>query len=134
MKRFSFAKHERLVLLNEIDSLFKEGKSYSCSPLRILYRPNTTGKIQVIVTISRKRFKRAVDRNSIKRKIREAYRLNKELLKPIPSYNSLNIAFIYTGDNKNAEYAEIENSLVTLMKRLLDQFSEPVHINTEKKF
>ena len=106
MKRFSFPKSEKLVHLNEIDALFKEGKSFSCSLLRILYRPNTTGKIQVIITVSRKRFKRAVDRNAIKRKIREAYRLNKEILQPVSSSNSLNIAFIFTGDQKNGLYGK----------------------------
>jgi ribonuclease P protein component len=132
MKRFSFPKSERLVHLNEIDALFKEGKSFSCSPLRILYRPNTTGKIQVIITVSRKRFRRAVDRNVIKRKIREAYRLNKEILQSVSSSNSLNIAFIFTGDQKNVDFYVIENSIITLMKRLVDQVSEPVHIHTEK--
>jgi ribonuclease P protein component len=131
MKRFSFPKSERLVHLNEIDALFKEGKSFSCSPLRILYSPNTTGKIQVIITVSRKRFKRAVDRNVIKRKIREAYRLNKEILQSVSSSNSLNIAFIFTGDQKNVDFNVIENSIITLMKRLVDQVSEPVHIHTE---
>ncbi len=75
----SFSKKQKLKGQKLIDKLFAEGDSVSTFPLRLVYLQ--TGKSnQVGVSVSKKNFKNAVDRNRIKRLLREAYRCNKKML------------------------------------------------------
>src|SRR5512133_1995795 len=105
MRLFAFYKAERLVHRTEIDRLFHDGLAFNISPLRIIYQSRDTEGIKVLVSVPRKKFKKAVHRNRIKRLIRESYRLNRNDLKEkysIPnSTKGLNIAFVYTGDKSD---------------------------------
>ncbi len=80
--RFTYPKTEKLKSLSTIDLLFSEGKSVAKYPLRLVYVPVTdaTVPIQTGVSVSKKYFKKAVDRNYFKRVLRETYRLNRHLL------------------------------------------------------
>ena len=82
-----YPKSEKLKSKITIDSLFSKGKSVSKYPLRLVYVESDFGiaedsdqKIKMGVSVSKKYFKRAVDRNYFKRVLRETYRLNKHLL------------------------------------------------------
>lgn len=80
---FTYPKHEKLKSQKHIDLLFSEGKSVSKFPLRLVYVPvelENNEKIKIGVSVSKKNFKKAVDRNHYKRLLRECYRLNKHLL------------------------------------------------------
>lgn len=92
-----------------IQQLFKEGKSFSHFPFRILYIPIEyhTPALQAGFTVSTRNFKKAVDRNRIKRLMRESYRLQKNNLQTFLEENHKNVAlfFIYQG-NKLPEYGE----------------------------
>ena len=80
MKLFSFSKRDKLKSKKVIDRLFLEGKSIVVYPLRLVYVSETFSDethIKVAVSVSKKRHKKAVDRNRIKRLMREAYRLEK---------------------------------------------------------
>lgn len=80
MKLFSFSKRDKLKSKTVIDRLFLEGKSIVVYPLRLVYVSETFSDethIKVAVSVSKKRHKKAVDRNRIKRLMREAYRLEK---------------------------------------------------------
>ena len=79
MPEFSFKKSERLTGSKSISSLFQEGISISSYPVRILFSPEGKGTqpLSLAVSVPKRLFKRAVDRNLLKRRIREAYRLNK---------------------------------------------------------
>jgi ribonuclease P protein component len=80
---FTYPKHEKLKSQKHIDLLFSEGKSVSKFPLRLVYVPielENDEKIKIGVSVSKKNFKNAVDRNHYKRLLRECYRLNKHLL------------------------------------------------------
>lgn len=100
-RRFSFKKKEHLCSEIAIDMLFTKGKSFVKYPFRITYLPVTSEytkvEAQILISVPKKRFKRAVKRNLIKRKIREAYRLNKHLLVDELKANNqqLMLAFIY---------------------------------------
>ena len=78
-----FYKEERLCSKKSLDLLFKNGSSFLLYPFRITYlfidevHPYPA---QVVINVAKKRYKRAVDRNLIKRRTREAYRLQKQLL------------------------------------------------------
>jgi ribonuclease P protein component len=95
MGKFTFRKGERLSKEKHIQELFTKGSSFYLYPFKVLVNgPKADEKFhQVLISVSKRNFRRAVDRNRIKRLIREAYRLNKELL---PSAPALHIGFIYT--------------------------------------
>jgi ribonuclease P protein component len=79
----TYPKHEKLKSKNTIDLLFSEGKSVSKYPLRLVFVPASLEegeKIKIGVSVSKKYFKKAVDRNYYKRVLRETYRLNKEII------------------------------------------------------
>lgn len=81
--KFTYPKHEKLKSRTLIDQLFSEGKSVSKYPLRLVYAQVgelQDSKIKLGVSVSKKHFKKAVDRNYYKRVLRETYRLNKDLL------------------------------------------------------
>lgn len=80
---FSYPKEEKLKSKITIGLLFTEGKSVSKYPLRLVYcqeKKETTQQIKMGVSVSKKYFKKAVDRNYYKRVLRECYRLNKKQL------------------------------------------------------
>lgn len=98
---FRFGKEERLCKKAVIQQLFKEGHSFFQFPFKILTLPqpgdgfDVTGAQphQVMVTVSSRNFSRSVDRNRVKRLVRETYRLQKHLLSETPA---LYISFMYT--------------------------------------
>ena len=78
--KYTFRKNERLHSKKAIESLFSKGRSFHVSPFRVIWLPERpVNKIpaQVLIAVSRKNFKTSVERNSLKRKVREAYRLAK---------------------------------------------------------
>ena len=79
---FTYSKLEKLKSRKTIDLLFSEGKSVSKYPLRLVYAPTEGANEKVVfgVSVSKKYFKNASDRNYLKRVLRECYRLNKHLL------------------------------------------------------
>ena len=122
MKKFKFPKTQKLKSEKSINELFEKGHSLSLPPLRVLWKLNsdTSSSLpKATFSASKKNFKRAVDRNLLKRRLREAYRLNKEILlmnssKP-PA--GLEIMFLYTS-HEIQPYHNIESSLIALLKLL----------------
>lgn len=95
MGNFRFPKEERLTKKKVIEDLFQKGASFSSFPLKVIFTTHpgkSTTKNQVLVTVPARTFKKATDRNTLKRRIREGYRLNKGLL-TLPLTFSL--AYIY---------------------------------------
>jgi ribonuclease P protein component len=80
MPRFSLTKGERLTGNKAIASLFQSGRGFSVPPLRFIYLPVEAGEIpaRMAVAVPKRLFRKAVDRNLLKRRIREAYRIQKE--------------------------------------------------------
>ena len=99
---FGLNKTERLCSKKAIDALFTgtDSKSLSAYPIRAVYRHTEEAGFRILVSVSKKRFRHAVDRNRVKRQLREAYRQNKHLLSPIESTSSggMDIAFIWLTD------------------------------------
>lgn len=116
---FTLKKHEVLRSKNDIKELFDVGSSLFVYPFKVYFLPNPTQETnQVLFSVSKKYFKRAVDRNLVRRRMREAYRLNKSLF--IDEQNetfSLSIALIYISKFK-LSFAEIETKLKQVFVRL----------------
>ena len=123
--KHTFPKSERLHSKKLIQELFEKGSSFYIYPFKVLFLPLAEeGVHQVLFSVSKKKFKRAVDRNLIKRKIREAYRLNKHQLCSLPGKSSLLMAYIYTG-KKIPEYHFLEKRLLKSLRRLIENLHSP---------
>ncbi|MBR6250947.1 MAG: ribonuclease P protein component [Bacteroidales bacterium] len=110
----TFSKAEKLCSDTAIERLFTDGQSVAKFPLRAVYRQNDSDVTRVLISVSKKRFHHAVDRNRVKRLVREAYRLNKQLLN-VPQ--TLDLAFIFIG-NKLPDYNAITKSVITIIERI----------------
>ena len=118
---FTYPNHQKLKSKTTIDSLFSEGKSVSKYPLRLVYVENTEPNAEVIkmgVSVSKKYFKKAVDRNYFKRVLRETYRLNKAILL---ENNEKKYAFMFFYQTKDRlSYEEIELKTKQLFQKFID--------------
>ena len=100
----NFPKREHIVSTRLIEQLFGSGStSMAAYPLRAVFRmterSQTEVPVQVLISVPKKRFKHAVDRNRVKRQIREAYRHHKQpLVDAIPADQSLLLCFVWMGD------------------------------------
>ncbi len=120
-KRFTYPKEDKLKSRATIDLLFSEGKSVAKYPLRLVYvaLPDGYGHFQMGVSVSKKYFKKAVDRNYYKRLLRECYRLNKHLL-----HDKLDkpYAFMFLYQTKDRlTFEEIGAKTVQLFEKFLVQ-------------
>lgn len=92
------SKSDRLCSRKAIEELFKGGhKSMSAYPIRAVFMPSGTAETRLLVSVPKRCLKHAVDRNRVKRQVREAYRLNKALLH-LPEAMGLNIALLWTSN------------------------------------
>lgn len=120
MSRYTFGKKEKLCSKLAIDALFKSGKSFKQYPIRVMYMPleESDSAAKLLISVPKKRFKKAVSRNSIKRLIRETYRLNKPDL--IENWQAQGkyfaLSFVYIGSDI-PDY----NDLNVIMKRILEK-------------
>jgi ribonuclease P protein component len=77
--------------------------------------------VQILISVPKKRFKHAVDRNRVKRQIREAYRRHKQLLhETLPAQQQLLLAFVWLSDRHLAS-AEMENRVQSLLRRIVEK-------------
>ncbi len=119
-------KAERLHSKLIIEKMFAGGaaRSFSLFPLRVVFMPidNCTTGATMLVSVPKKRFKRAVKRNLVKRQVREAFRNNKSLLsEPLQTKEyGLAIAFIYLSD-EIVTTEEINSKVTTLLSRIAEK-------------
>ena len=120
----TFRKQERIVSTRLIEMLFGKGDSQSLSayPLRVVYlqtaRQEKCAPIQILISVPKKRFKHAVDRNRVKRQIREAYRHHKQILDgTIAEEKQLIIAFIWLSD-RHCPLSVIEKKVIGILQRI----------------
>jgi ribonuclease P protein component len=122
---FHFPKNQKLCNEKSIERLFEKGKSFSEKPFRIIYNIDNNNEdvfVKALIVVPKKRVRLASNRNVIKRRIKEAYRLQQnELKKYLKSKNhQLNLAIIYQ-KQEIVDYKIIEEKIKTLLSRLKDQ-------------
>jgi len=119
---YTFKKEERLCSRKHLDLLFKNGSSFLLYPFRVSYifidEPAPV-KAQVVINVPKKRYKRATDRNLLKRRIREAYRLNKqeEFYNQLPTDKGLLLFSIQFVGKEKYDFSFIQKKLLATFKR-----------------
>lgn len=123
-----FPKIEKLKSTKDLDGLFGGGKSIHEPPIRAIFKKKaekSTATLNVGVSAPKKLIKLAVNRNLIKRRMREAYRLNNHQLKQtlMGSETQLNVMFVYTS-KQILNYSEIEDKIKVILNRLNGLFGK----------
>lgn len=121
---YSFKKSERLCKKSDIDLLFKKGTSFYESPLVFYWLKvnfNKNSPVKILITVPKKKIKTVVQRNLLKRRIREAYRKNKL---PINNYctnnnTGLHIGVIYSESNIH-NYQKIEEKIIISLQKIME--------------
>lgn len=126
-KRYTFTKNERLCSRKTIQQLFDEGQSFVKYPFRITILPlddEESANAGILISVSKRRFKRANKRNRVKRLTREAYRLNKHELLDFLHENKIKIAvsFVYL-PQEILDYASIEKGIKKALKQIISKFN-----------
>ena len=120
MKTFSLGKNERVKRLNTIRTLFSDGKSIVAFPLRAVFRSHeregNAAQASIMVSVPKRLFKHATDRNFVKRQVREAFRQNKQLLQ-MPIDRHVDIAFVWL-DEKQYDTKLVEKKVRKLLIRM----------------
>lgn len=112
------SKIERLHGEIAINQLFNKAKRFTAYPLRVHYAFTApTAPARILVSVPKKLFKHAVDRNLLKRRIREAYRLHKPAI-------AVDMALVYM-DKEIASYEVIEKAMLKLIEKVTTTYTEP---------
>ena len=141
--QFTLGKHERLKSRKLIEQLFKQGKSFNLFPFRVYFLLNVSLNVQQVPSkpitsntqfgagVSTKNFKKAVDRNRIKRHAREAWRLQKHTIEDLLNKKNKHLAvfFIYT-QKDFADYKTIYTKTGLIINKLEKLIHEADSSNT----
>ena len=137
-RQFTLGKNERLKSRKQIEQLFAVGKSFAITPFRVYFLVNDqlpmdagAGLLQFGVAVGSKNFRRAVDRNRIKRLTREAWRLqNIELKQNVKATGRrLIVFFIYTAKDL-PDFKVVKDKVAVALKKLADRINENISSNT----
>lgn len=126
-----FGKRERIVSQKLIDGLFGgSNQSLVAFPLRIVYlykeRAKDEPPVQVLMSVPKKRFKHAVDRNRVKRQLREAYRRHKDIVESmLGEEEGVAIAFVWLTD-RHAPSAVVDQRVATLLEKMAKKVKSEV--------
>lgn len=132
-QRYTFKQDDKLKSRKLIEQLFKEGKSFSSFPMRVLWKYNEASKmpLQTGFAVSSKYFKKAVDRNRIKRLMREAYRLQKnDLQNHLKLQEKKMVLFVIYVGNELPAYPLIFEKTSHVLNRLFKITNENSSANT----
>jgi ribonuclease P protein component len=117
---YTYPKSQKLKSKKTIDLLFTKGKSVSKFPLRLVYmeEENQEESIKMGVSVSKKYFKKAVDRNYFKRVLRECYRLNKHIL--LDNIEKKYAVFFFYQTAEKLDFQEIEQKTIQLFEKFIE--------------
>lgn len=128
IERETYLKVERVSGKTRIETIFASGNAFLTYPFRVVYYKHdadtSSNTNALLISIPKKRLKRAVDRNRMKRLVREAYRLNRSYidLSSLSNDSNVDIALIYVAD-KVLPYHIVEKSLIRLLREISKRLS-----------
>lgn len=118
MSAYGFPKSEHLSGKRDIAALLKDGKWGACGCLKYCWLNREEGPSRLLVSVPKRHFKRAVKRNLIKRRIREAWRLSKPVdANPADAHYGIDILIQYTSEEV-ADFATIRTDLAAVLSRI----------------
>lgn len=124
----TLSKIERLKSKKLLDQLFQSGTSFGVGPVRVFYllhNEKVESNLQVVTAVSKRNFKRAVDRNHIKRLLRESYRINNGFLKEILAEMPENMALgLFYRSSEIPVFKEVNDKIILSLQRLSQQIAE----------
>ncbi|NND32302.1 MAG: ribonuclease P protein component [Saprospiraceae bacterium] len=127
LKKFSLSSHYRLKSSKALSSLYKEGRTFSLYPLRVYYavveKNNDESILKCAFSVPKRIYKKAVDRNRLKRQMREALRLNKGILLVPDPGQSVHLLIMYFS-NEKLKYQIIEKAMKRILKRLVKEVAQ----------
>jgi len=133
-KTFSYSRKEKLKSRKLIEQVFRDGKSFTVSSIKIFYlQPHAplNFPVKVGVGVSSRNFKKAVERNRIKRLLREAYRTEKLLLHQyLKEHNRQIIIFLLYTDKLLPDYVALKTKMRLLFEQLIKRLNEAGIANT----
>ncbi|MCY4419254.1 MAG: ribonuclease P protein component [Cytophagales bacterium] len=125
MSSFAYPKSGRLSRRKQILMLFREGQVRVSFPLLLRFLPQSHPQHQLLVSVPKRNFKKAVDRNRLKRQIRELYRLRKEKLLPLQEKQIfLNMGLFYVGKWMGS-FQEMGRAWERLLNGLIKTYLKP---------
>ncbi len=117
-KRYTLPAGQRLKSKKSIDALFASGQRLNVGCLRIFYADSTVAGVRIGVGVSSKNFRRAVDRNRIKRQLRDCYRLQKEILTfQVAGPKGVDLFVVYT-DKELPDYQLLFSNMQKALTKL----------------
>lgn len=124
----TFTKNERLSDKKLIEKLYAHGNSFAEYPFKVIWLTETTpinSHLQVLISVPKRIYKRAIDRNRIKRTVRESYRIRKEdLFLSLQKKNlRMIIMFIFTSKTM-LSFHEVQNKIILILHRLNEKINE----------
>lgn len=133
---YKLKKDEKLCSRTAVQLLFAEGKSLMAFPLRAACRLRLPGEhpVQFLISIPKKRVRRAVGRVTLRRRVRESYRLNRRELLQQPLQQSgwgVDIAFVYL-DSSLAPYSVINEKVISLLSRIAQAAADQAPITPQE--
>ncbi len=134
--KYSFSKSERLKKRSVINQLFKKSRAVTAYPIRALFLLTPLElpdqfPVKAGVSASKKRFAKAVQRNHLKRLLRECYRLQKHTLAEyVPPKNELSVMFLYIGKEEKPDFHHLSKSMKKCMEKIGKQIQD-THPDTD---
>ena len=121
--RYTLPKAERLAGRSDIGRLFTHGEAFLVYPIKCTCRwTEQGGGVRMMVLVPKRNHKRAVARNLLKRRMREAYRLHKELLAVEPGGGcavvGVDMAFSYVAKGEPLDYRTVERAMITILQKV----------------
>jgi ribonuclease P protein component len=127
IQKFTYNKNQKLKSRKELDNLFKNGKSFLVFPLKVYYFFSDVigeNNLKCGVGVSKKHYAKAVDRNRIKRLLREGFRLNNIQLQETIQTKQLSFFVLYIDKEMPTGYAAIENKMKQVMLKLIKKHTD----------